>query len=901
MTMRWLRRLGRTITGRTDDRAVNDELRQHVEMETQDLIAKGVAPDEARRRALIVLGGVEAFREEARDTRGLRWLDDLRRDGAYALRSFRHSPGFTATVVLTLALGIGANAAVFQIIDAVMLRSLPVERPQELVDIRLANRFGTRGSFNTWREALTWPIWDQVREHTDSFVETFAWGTETHDLATGGEMRRATVLRVSSNAFDVLGVKPVVGRTFAPSDDRADCGADGVVINEGVWDREYGRAADVLGRTITLSGRSFSVIGVTPASFAGLAVGETFDVAVPLCAESYLRPGNTFSSSGTNWWLSFAGRLKPDWTRERATAYLAAVSPAVFRASLPPGYPTVNIEHYLAFTLTAEPLTNGVSSLRSEYTTPLMLLLGIAAIVLLATCGNIANLLLARASTREREVAVRLALGATRGRLISQAMVYSLILAVAGAALGVVVAGLFGQLLVTLLGTTGNDVVLDLQADWRLFGFAGTLALVTCVIFGIAPALKTTDAQPAFAGRGRGNSAGRRDIRIRRVLVVAQVALSLVLVVTALLFSTTLRNLMQEDLGFETKGLLVANLGFGSMHVPADRIASLRAEVMDRLRAVPGMQQVSDGIHVPLMGGYRINRGWVDGHQDAAILVQMGWVGDGYFKTLQVPVLVGREFDARERADSAPTALVNETLARRMFGDTNPVGRTFRIEATPNMPEMAYQIIGVVKDTKYRTLRDSAPPAMFTPQPQAPASSAAAQIVMRSDLPTQQFMDAVRQVVGSVSPQISVSLYRHTDRVRDLLVRERLMATLSGFFGSMAALLAMMGVYGVMSYTVASRQREIGVRLALGASRRDVLLLVVRQATMLLGAGLAMGVVIAAFAARAAGNLLFGLTPSDPLVYMTAALLLATVMAVATSVPAIRAAHVDPAQTLRGE
>lgn len=902
--MKRVRRLVRNLVGRRSKVIqVDEELRAHADLLIDEQVSRGVGADEARRRVMADLGSLPALRESVRDVHAGAWVEQTWRDVTHAVRLLRRAPVFAAVALLSLALGIGANAAIFQMIDAVMLRTLPVERPDELVDLRLADRDGTRGSFNTWREALTYPIWQEVQRHSEPFDGLFAWGTEQYNMTAGGDVRYARVLRLTGDAFRVLGVGAEVGRVFTAEEDRPGCGATGVVISSGFWNREFGRDPDVTARSVTLAETTFPIIGVTPSSFTGLAVGETFDVAIPLCAESYLKPGNTRSLGGTIWWLSVSGRLKPGWTHDRANDYLRTASPALFQAALPAGYPAVSVPKFLAFTLRAEPFASGVSSLRDDYSTPLMLLLGIAGLVLLTACGNIANLLLAQATAREREVAVRLALGASRFRLVRQSLIYSLVLSCAGAALGLVVAEGLSRFLLSMLDASGDQVALALDLDWRVIAFATILAVVTTMLVGLAPALRMRHARPgqALAAASRGNTAGHGHVRLRFALVVAQVALSLVLVVSALLFTRTLRNLSDHDAGFEKRGLVVANLGFGATRLDAEQIAGLRRDILSGLRGTSGLDRTAFGLFVPLFGGYRTNGVWPDAHSESRTTVRMGWVGERYFETLGVPLLGGREFDARDHAGSVPVAIVNREFVRLVLKGANPVGQRVVVEATPTMPEMVHEIVGVVGDAVYRDLREEVPPAMFTSLAQIPPNSPGPLVLMRSTLPAPEVIAAARRTILAANPLISTSFFVYADEVADSMVRERLMATLSGFFGTVAALLAVTGLYGVISYTVVLRERELGLRLALGATRRHVIALVLKQGSLLLVAGLTIGGGLALAATRSASSLLYGITASEPVTYAVAAGLLALVMVVAAVVPAIRAARLDPAQTLRAD
>src|ERR1044072_819314 len=524
-------------------------------------------------------------------------MRNLFRDLLYGVRMLRKSPGFTVVAVLTLALGVGANTAIFQLIDAVRLRALPVKDPQELVGVKLADMSKARCSFNSDYPIVTNAIWEQVRDRQEAFDGLFAWGPDTLNLARGGEARFARAMWVSGNFFNVLGVRPELGRVLLPEDDQKGCGSPGVVLSHAFWKREFGSDPSAVGRTLNLEGRPFEVIGVTPSSFYGMEVGRSFDVAVPLCAEPLLGGENSMLNTGTFWWLTITGRLKPGWTEERAVAHLASISPGVFEASLPANYPPDSEKAYREFKLNTYPASSGVSQLRDTYENPLWLLLAVAGTVLLIACANLANLMLARSATREREIATRLALGASRWRIVRQLLTDGMLLAVCGAALGALLAQYLSEILVSLLSTEANPLFVNLNLDWRVLAFSAGTAVLTCALFGLAPALRATRVAPAMAMKaaGRGLTAGRERFGLRRVLVVSQVALSLVLVAGARLFSRSLSKLATQDAGLRREGILVTRVGFSRLKLPVDRRLAFKRELLERLKAGAGGRSAAAG------------------------------------------------------------------------------------------------------------------------------------------------------------------------------------------------------------------------------------------------------------------------------------------------------------------
>ncbi len=818
-------------------------------------------------------------------------------DLKYAARTLWKSPAFTAVAVISLGLGIGANTAIFQLLNAVRLRTLPVKAPQELVEVRIPDMSAARG--NWLREnTVTNPLWEQIRQRQQVFSQTFAWAADGFNISADREARYASGLWVSGNLFEGLGVEPVLGRVFNAADDRRGCGFTGTVISYGFWQREFGGSASALGKKIKLDGGSVEVIGVTPASFFGLEVGRQFDLALPICAaEKRL-------DSGTTWWLTVLGRLKPGVSLAQADAHLQAISTGIFETALPPDYPPVSVKGYLAMKLSAVLAGSGVSRLRDQYSTALGLLMAIAGLVLLIACANLANLMLARASAREREIAVRLAIGASRVQLIQQLMIEGLLLAIAGAGAAMFLARELDGFLIAFLGSANNSVFLEARPDWRVFAFTAALAVLTCVLFALAPALRATRAQPASAlsSGSRGTTAGRERFGLRRILVAAQIAMSLVLIVSALLFVRSLRNLMTLEPGFQENGILLANVNFPSREVPEGRLLFLRHDLVERVRAIPGVDDAADTATVPAVGNGWTNNMWMDGSDTSrGREIFRSLVGAGYFRTIGTPLLAGREFDERDTRASQNVAIVSEEFVRTFSLGPNPVGEKFWIERTPFAPQMVVEIVGVAKNSKYRDLRQRFLPLSFFPVTQFEEPLRGGSILIRSNANLETLTPLIRRAIADASPGIQYSFAVLKTRIEQTLLRERLMAILSGLFGALAVLLASVGLYGVISYTVARRTNEIGIRIALGASRRRVIGLVLRETGVVLGVGLGAGLVISLAVGRAVRSLLFGLEPSDPLTLAVAGVALAVVALLASYLPAHRASTVDPAIALRGE
>ncbi len=832
-------------------------------------------------------------------------MNTLWQDLRYSVRLLRKNLSFTAVAILMLALGIGANTAIFQLINAVRLRTLPVKNPQELVEVRIADTTGARGSWASWHATATNPIWEQIRDNQQSFSSILAWGSDRWvNLASGGEARFAQTVWVSGDFFNTLGVQPILGRGFTKSDDQRGCGFSGTVISYAFWQREFAGDPSVIGKMVRLEGRPFEIIGVTPSSFFGLEVGQSFDVALPICAQPVLYPEDSALTDGTHWWLSVVGRLKPGCSPHEATASLNAISSAVFEASLTSNYPAESVKSYLAFKLSAVPVGTGVSQLREAYGDPLWLLLAIAGLVLLVACANLANLMLARASAREREIAVRVALGASRLRLIRQLLVESLLLAAAGATLGTLIAGDLSRFIVSFISTEGDGLFVALETDWHVAAFTTGVAILTCALFGLTPAVRVTRLAPntILNAGGRGLTASRERFGLRRALVVTQVALSVVLVVGALLFSRSLRKLTTLDAGFQQNGLMVAYVNPGDMKVPPDRRLAFKRELLDRVRGVPGVEAAAETNVVPLTGTSWSNKLWIAGsNPEQGTNSYISVISTDYFKTMGTPLAAGRDFDERDSLNSPKVAIVNESFARQFTNGANPIGARFWIEATPTEPQTLYEIVGLTRDTKYRDLREDFAPVFFRSMSQNSHAGEFTQLVLRSNSDPSAILSGAKLAINEINPAIVVTSAVFRSQVENSLLRERLMAMLSGFFGVLALLLACIGLYGMMSYSVAGRTNEIGIRMALGAKPRDVLWLILRETLVLVVAGVTAGLAAALFVTSLGSRLLFGLSPADPVSICVAVLVMLAVAAVAGYIPARRATKVDPMVALRYE
>jgi putative ABC transport system permease protein len=913
-----LRRVARLHLEPTREAAIVEEMAQHLEQRFEELMAQGSTATSAREtvlqewsennrleKDLLQVETPMGFEPALPTTPSLRGIiSRLGKDLRYSLRVLRLNPMFTTIAVLSLALGIGANTSIFQLLDAVRMRTLPVKNPNELADIRVSNAKGRRGEARGNYSVFTTGIWEQIRDHQQAFSGLAAWNTAGLNLATGGRVRGARSMFVNGDFFQTLGVSPVLGRVFVASDDFHGCGLPGAVISYGFWQKEFGGKASAVGSKLTIEGHPVEVIGVTGPGFYGVEVGGAYDLALPICSEPIIDGEDSVMARSDGWWLAVIGRLKPGWTRAKATAQLESISSAVFQATLPAGYQSDLAQKFLGWKLVALPAGTGLSRLRGTYEQPLWILLAIAGTVLLIACANLANLMFARANAREREIAVRLALGASRIRLIQQLLMESLVISAIGAIAGVLLAQVLTRSLLSFLTTQFGRVTLDLGLDLRVLGFTAGVAILTCLLFGLMPAVKSSATSPIVAMKAgsRGLSGGRERFGLRRALVVTQVAMSMVLLVSAFLFVRSFQNLVNQNAGFRQAGILVSSLDFSQLNLPLEQRNNFKQQFVDRFRAIPGVEAVAAADVVPISGNrWNEDVHYDDSGKDVHQVVDFNRISPGFFHTMEVPLINGRDFGPENTLNSPAVAIVNESFVRTVLNQKEPLGKIFRVDEGVGVPESIYQIIGVVKDTKYLDLRDDFAPIAYLPVSQDKKPQTGVSLILHSDLAMDSLTSSVERAVAEVNPSIGIQFSIFKTQIRDTLQRERLMASLSGFFGLLAGLLATIGLYGVISYMVARRRNEIGIRMALGADRGRVLALIMREAGVLLAIGLAIGTGLSLVSTRAATSLLYGLKPHDPLTLALAALSLAAVSVAASYLPAFRATRIHPTEALREE
>jgi putative ABC transport system permease protein len=802
--------------------------------------------------------------------------------------------------MLSLALGIGANTAIFSIINSLLLRPLPVQDPQRLASM-VPEKFPP-GFIWTFR------IWEQIHKHNELYQRAFAWSAGRFNLSPGGETQFAEGLYVSGGMFETLGVPAILGRTLTEADDQRGGGRDGpvVVISYRFWQRHFGGATDVIGRQLSIERLPFTIVGVTPPSFFGPEVGRSFDLAIPIGTEPLIRGKDTHLDQPWSYWLGVMMRLKDGQSTAAASTALQALQPEIRASTLPEGPPT-RVSQYLKDKMAVVPAGTGTSWMRFQYTRPLFTMLVVVALVLLIACANIANLLLSRATARRHEWSVRRALGASRWRVMRLVLLESLLLSGVGAILGIAFARAGSRLIVNQLSTASRFVFLDLPLDWRVLAFTMAAGVMTALIFGTAAAFRAASADPidALKASGRGHGADARG-RVASAMVIVQIALSLVLVVASGLFVRTLHALTSVDLGFERDSILMVQVSAMRAHITIHDRLHTWAQVHERVQAVPGVAAAAVSFMTPFSTGYWSTNVVVSDTTPPAGDRRAGFnaVTPGWFTTYGIPLLAGRDFTDRDRGDRMPVIIVNEAFVKRFLKGANPIGHTVKLWMEPPASQPR-QIVGLVRNALYDSVRDAAPPTMYIPVAQyydesrdAPPSRAIVSLRGRGGSPA-LLTRPVAAAIGEVNHDLALTVSMLSDEFSASMIQERLVAWLASFFGGLALLLAGLGLYGVTAYAVSLRRAEIGIRMALGAVPTVVVRFVLGRVAVLIGMGIIVGIGVSMWATTLVTSFLFGLEPRDPVTLITACLILAAVGALAGWLPARRASRVDPAQVLR--
>jgi putative ABC transport system permease protein len=876
------------------EQELDEELQSFLDMATERHAAAGLGRDEALRAARIEVGSFAATREKVRDAGWESVVDTVREDIRISARMLRQSPVVTLVATLSLALGTGATTALFALYDSLLLRELPVREPERLVLL------SDDREYSAWSN----PLWEEIRRRPQLFEDAAACDlfltpfTVSHE----GKTHAVNGLWASGRFFDVMGVPAVLGRTLRESDDRRGGGPDGpvAVVSHGFWQQRLGGAADVIGQQLSVERVPFTIVGVTPPEFFGLHVGRAFDVAIPIGTEPLiLGPGSMLDERQISW-LHILFRLKRGQTREAAESRLRGVEPQIREASCPAGGRDGPSRSNGPFALRTT--ATGESLARGSYQKPLVLVMGVAALVLLIACANIANLLLARAAARQREVGIRRALGASSARLVRLCLVESLLLAGLGAVLGLVVAAWGSRLVVSQLSSASSTFFLWMPLDWRRLGFMAAVAVASAILFGMAPAWQALRVRPAvvLGANGRALDAGGRQ-RLGQALVVGQVALSLALVVVAILLVRSFAMLATRAVGFDRDRVLVATADVQRSGESRDQQMATVGRIRDAVAAVPGVAAVTASWQTPATGmlwNEQLARADYPSLAEAERRVLVNYVSPGWFATYGTPLLAGRDLTDRDSTPEPAAAIVNEAFARRYLGGPSAVGSTIRI--VRGADPIPLEIVGLARDSVYESLRDAMPPSMYLPFSFVPLFGVSISARVAKGSPAHLAND-VEAAIRRVDPHLAVTVRSLDAQIGATLVRERLMAILSAFFGGLALLLAGLGLYGVTAYAVGRRRAEIGIRLALGAAPGSVVRLVLRRVAFLVLFGVAMGAIAGFWVARLTESLLFGLRPHDPLSFALAALVLAAAGLLAAWLPARRAARIDPAVVLRDQ
>ena len=892
----FLRRLRFLFQGARFDRDLAEEMRLHVDMNAAAQRARGMDAASAGAAARRQFGNVTQFQEISREAWGWNGMERLTQDVRFGCRVLGKSPAFTVTAVTVLALG--ANTAIFSIINAVMLRSLPVEDPQALVQVKL-------GEFV--EDELSTPIWEQIRDHQQSFSGTLAYSTQRFDLAQGGESHFAEGMWVNGDFFRTLGVPILIGRAFTTEDDRWGGGREGAVavISYNFWQRYFSGDANVIGKTVTLDRHRFVVAGVSPAWFTGLDVDHSYDIAIPIGDQPILYEDRERAEEGHHWWLRVMGRIPPGRSLRQADDRMRAIAPQILSATLMPDQGSRDKAEYLKQEFFLAPAGLGFSETRAQYRTALLVLMAMVALVLLIACANIANLLLSRAAARQRELSVRMAIGASRARIIRQLMTESLVLALLGAAGAFLFALWSSKLLVHLLSTSRNPLAIGVSPDLRLLAFTMAAAVVTALLFGLAPAIRATriGLNHALKENQRGTVKGSTRLHFGKALVSGQVALSLVLLLGAGLFLGTLRNFLTLDPGFSRKNVLLVSATLPRATPPAERTRMYR-EILSRLQGMPGVVSAASSVLTPIQpAGWAqmvFPQGYTAQSRGDSVMF-LNRVSADYFKTMRTPLPMGRDFNSRDDLNSARVMIVNQSAARHFFGSANPIGKTIAMDKGGRGARDLYQVAGVVKDAKYNRLDEEQRNIAYLAAAQDPSPDASLNYSVRTEGPVEALIPSVRAAFSGVNRDIALEFRDFETQVNESLLRPRMVALLSTVFGSLALLLAMVGLYGITTYAVAQRKGEIGIRMALGAQPRSVVWLMLRDVAILVVAGMAVGLAASLAAGHLVVSLLYGVRFNDPVELAGAAATLAIAIALAAWLPARRAAQGDPMAALRQE
>jgi predicted permease len=885
-------RLRAILRRRAVEQELDEELRSHLEHEVSQLTAAGLSCREAERRARVAIGGLDQVKEQCRDARGTRLLEDVLQDLRYSWRTLLKSRSFTVAAVTSVALGIGSTTAVFTLIHAAILRPLPVTEPDRLIELLTDRGDGRPGN------AFSYQALVHFRDHATTIDGVIASHNSRLFVAIDGAApEMAGGQYVAGNFFSVLGVGAQLGRTIRPTDDQPDA-APIAVLGHHYWRQRFGADPRVLGRTVTINDVPFTIAGVAAPEFHGMVAGRHVQLWVPLATEPLMRTPSWTSSPGYKW-LQLVVRVKPGTSYDQARAELSTMfTTGVIQAEVAMLRQRSPVAKPPQWTLATAPAGSGLSMVRQQYGEPLFVLFAVSGAVLLIACVNVANLLLARANVRRPEIALRLSLGAGRSRILRQLLTESMLLAFLGAALGIGFAYIGCLYVLGFSGTGRDQLSLDVVPDLQVLAFAAASTIATGLLFGVAPAWRTAGHAPGASLLGRVK--GGRDRRVlSRVLIAGQVALSVTMLLCAGLFLRSLQNLKSIDTGFDSDSVLVISTDQSRSRLNAEARRAAFREAVTRISALPGVQAATLADVTPIEGGgtmLTLSVKAADGTVHEVRNLHMVWVGPNYFSTMKMPIHAGRDFGWQDSVNGTKVAIINRTMARQLFGNDNG----FR-GATIGKAAAAYEIIGVAGDAKYLQLRQDVPPTMYLHGFQ-PDEIIPGQFAIRTAGDPRRIADLVREHIRIVAPSVPITSVRTlTEQLDASIVRERLLAVLSGFFAAVGLLLAAVGLYGVMAYSVSQRTSEIGIRMALGAKPLQICDMVIREALVLIAIGLTLGLVGGLLLSRTLATFLFGLTPRDPQTLWAVVILMLITGLAAAFLPARRAARIQPTTALRME
>jgi predicted permease len=904
------------------EKDLNDELGFHFDRLVEQHLKAGLSLQEAQRRARIEFGGRDQVREECRDARGTQFLESLIQDFKFNLRMLSKSPGFTSIAVLTLALGIGANTAIFSVLESVVIRSLPVEHPDQLLVLTDPDTHGTSfGSQGGRRSQLAYSEFQYLRDHNDVFSDIFAADSSLPELdvrigdskSGNQEKQQARVKLVSGGYFSTLGVKPAAGRVFTKEVDGARGSAPVAVVSYHLWKQGYGLNPAILGKMIQIHQTSFAIIGVAPPSFFGETVGESPDIWVPMAMQDSVYPGKDYLSASTQGilnqylWLQVIGRLKPGISLAQANAAMNVQFTQCLTAAAGSNMSAEERKGNFGQHLELQPGARGSSTLRSDFGQPLQFLMALVALVLLIACANVANLLLARGTARQKEFAMRLAVGAGRNRLIRQLLTESLLLAFLGAAAGILLSYWADGVLLRMVSGAASPVQLDLHPDLRVLAFTLGITVVTAILFGLIPSLLLTrlDLSPVLKSSSQTSKGDSRPGRLPagKILVVAQVAVSLILLVSAALFVHSLSKLSEVNLGYNRENLMLFRIDAAPTGFKGPESQRLFQNLQEKFASLPGVRAVSlsgNGLFSGSESGDPISVEGFNPKPGEGLNSRMDHVGPNYFSTVGIPILIGREIGPQDSSSGHRVGLVNQAFAKRFFPNTNPTGKRVTDTYPGNPSDL--EIVGVVADAKYNNLREHTVTRLYAPFFNPLWDQDKAVFEIRTFADPSALSTSLREAVQAINPAIPpIDIRTMSGLVDDSLQTDRFIKQLSEAFGILAMVLAAIGLYGVMAYTVARRTREIGIRLALGAAPGNIRWQVLRETMTLVLIGVPIGVPIALLVAYYVRSMLFGLSIADPIALLFAPILLITAAVLAGLIPARRASRVDPMIALRYE